>query len=510
MSHLARALVVVATLGLPVGAAAQAQPSAPDPAVQIMTWVEQVLATGATPGMAVAVVKGDSVLLAHGFGVADAATGQPATDSTRFYIASTTKAFTALAAAILDQRGVLRLDAPLSALLPAARLHEGLSANAITLRDLLGMRNGIDDGPVVLRTAYTGEFTTPELIALLREHPPARTGRAFRYSNIGFNVAGLVLERRFSRPWRDVVREQVLDPLGMRSTSALVSSVPTYHLAMPHDFVDGRLARIPLLKGDRTMHAAGGHFTTAGDLARFLVAQMNAGRVRGQRGVPAAAIAETHRRTVEQDRQFSFVRRTGWGLGWDIATYDGMTLYQRNGGFSGYYSHLSFIPERGIGVAVTANGALDAAASEMVAQGVYDLLLGRRDLAALARDRDSLVAQVARLQARSRERSAAVVALPLPPARYFGTFRNASIGTLTLEGNTSTLVVRLGDSWGLARGATAAGSTAAADAIVANVLGGEQRFTLRFAPNGGPLQSVALRNFVFDRVGGALIPSRSP
>lgn len=472
-------------------------PQAPS---RVIEWIDQVLATGATPGMAVAVVRGDSILVARGSGTADLATGQPVTDSTRFYIASSTKAFTALAATILATRGSISLDSSLATLLPGLRLHEGLSPAAITLRDVLAMRSGIGDGPVVLRTAYIGEFTTPELLALLAEHPPASGGRAFRYSNIGVNVAGLVLERRFGKPWHETVRETVLEPLGMTATTARLSSVPGYHLAMPHDFGAGQLGRIALLKSDRTMHAAGGHVTTAGDIARFLVAQLNGGRVGGRRLVPAAAIEETHRQMVSQDRAFSFVRRTGWGLGWDIATYDGMTLYQRNGGFAGYYSHVSFIPERRLAVAVFANGGLDAAASEAVAQGAYDLLLGRRDLDALAPVRDSLAARVARARAASRERAtAAVVPLPLPSARYFGTFTNPSLGTLVLEGNEKALVLRVGDSWGLALGVAGADGKPVADALEASVLGGEQRFTLRFASDSGPLQELAVRGFVFRR-----------
>ena len=115
------------------------------------------------------------------------------------------------------------------------------------------------------------------------------------------------LERRFDKPWHEVVRETVLEPLGMTATTARLSSVPGYHLAMPHDFSAGQLGRIALLKSDRTMHAAGGHVTTAGDIARFLVAQLNGGRVAGRRVFPAAAIEETHRQMVSQDRAFSFV-----------------------------------------------------------------------------------------------------------------------------------------------------------------------------------------------------------
>ena len=106
----------------------------------------------------------------------------------------------------------------------------------------------------------------------------------------------------------------------MRDTTARLSSVERT-LAMPHAMEGGALRRIPLYKSDRTMHAAGGHATTARDLARFVIAHLNEGRVRGAQGVPGSAIAASQRREIDQDRGFSFVHRNGWGLGLDIADY---------------------------------------------------------------------------------------------------------------------------------------------------------------------------------------------
>ena len=493
-------LSAITALAAALGAmplAAQAGEAAA-PAGWISQWIREVLQTGATPALAVAVVQGDSIIYARASGVADLATGQPATDSTRFYVASTTKAFTALAAAVLDQRGRLPLGASLRDVFPELALHDSLSPASISMRDLLALRSGIGDGPVIVRTAYTGEFTTPVLISLLRTHGPAPAGRAFYYSNVGYNIYGMALERRLGRPWQDVVAETVLTPLGMHGTTARVSSLPGYRLAMPHEFVRGELARAPLQKSDQTMHAAGGHVTTAGDLARFLLAQLNEGRVRGQPGVPAAAVSETHRLNTPQNRQFSFVRRTGWGLGWDIGEYDGNLLLQRNGGFRGYYSHVSFLPGRELGVAVLANGGLDGDAAETLARGIYDVLLGRLDRSALAARRDSLAASVAR--ARQPRSDAARTPLPGQPSRYFGRFTNDVLGTLELEGNDEVLLVRMGDSWDFASGVPGPDGKPLPDALAAGVLGGAQRFTVRFGADGRA-EELTVRRFAFRRAG---------
>ena len=113
-------------------------------------FIESAWALDLSPGMALAVVQGDRVVYSKGFGYADLDTKRRVTPETLFYVASTSKSFTAFAVALLDHRGKLDLDAPLSRLLPDVRLQEPLSAASITMRDLLTHTHGIaNSGPVV-------------------------------------------------------------------------------------------------------------------------------------------------------------------------------------------------------------------------------------------------------------------------------------------------------------------------------------------------------------------------
>ena len=174
----------------------------PAMAADIDEFAARILATDTVPGMGVAVVTSQGIAYATGYGFADVESRRPATADTQFYIASTTKALTALAAALLHDREQLDLDAPLSQYLPDVQMHPELSAEDVALRDLLTMTHGIEPiGPVDIRTAFTGDFTYPGLQALLRHHPPAQSGRDFRYSNLGYNVFSIVLEDRFGGGW---------------------------------------------------------------------------------------------------------------------------------------------------------------------------------------------------------------------------------------------------------------------------------------------------------------------
>src|SRR5688572_1362802 len=238
--QLLRCLLSVLALGGVASAAPKARAQLPE----VSAMLERAFALGATPGMAVAVVRDGEIVFARDLGLADVEAKRAVGPSTRFYIASTTKALTALAAAVLQGRGALDLDQTLGAALPGVRLAAPLSADEITLRDLLRHTHGIsNDGPVVLRTAYTGQLERP-LGDLLIHHRPEPTGRAFVYGNIGYNVFGLVLERRFGG-WKEVVDAEVLTPLGMRQTSASLRQVPADQLATPYEESGAGLVRVP-------------------------------------------------------------------------------------------------------------------------------------------------------------------------------------------------------------------------------------------------------------------------
>ncbi len=425
----------------------------PDPAIiqDLDAFIARAMATDVTPGLAVAVVRGSDVIYAKGFGFADKERGRRATADTQFYIASTTKSFTALAAVLLASRGVIDLDAPLSRALPGAKLHPQLSADQITLRDLLTHTHGImPGGPVDIRTAFTGEFTNEQLLDLLRFHAPAPAGRAFAYSNLGYNVFSMVLDNEFKEGWKQVLQREVFDPLGMRSTTAWMSKSDPNRLAQPYELRASGPQRVDYAKRDENMQAAGGHVSTANDLARYLVAHLNGGRISGRQALPEAAVKLTHRQQVGQNRDYGSFHGFGWGLGWDLATYDADTVLQRSGGFQGFHSHVSFMPERGIGVVVLANGGgASSLVADVVATYAYDRMLAKPGLTKrteerwkafsdeLARGRAVIAKDLATRQARPQT-------TPLPLDAYVGTYENPALGRMLWTLENGRLHVRMG------------------------------------------------------------------
>jgi CubicO group peptidase (beta-lactamase class C family) len=414
-------------------------------------FVERVMTTDLSPGVAIAIVRGGEVIYAKGFGFADRERGRRATADTQFYIASTTKSFTALAGALLASRGLIDLEMPLSRALPAAKFHPQVSADQIKLRDLLTHTHGIMGGPIEIRTAFTGEFTNAQLLDILRFHAPAPTGRSFAYSNLGYNIFGMVLDENFKEGWKEVLQREVFDPLEMRSTTAWISKADPNRLAQPYELrAGGRPERVDYAKRDENMQAAGGHVSTAHDLARYLVAHLNGGRMNGRQALPEAAVRLTHRQQVEQNRKYGSFNRFGWGLGWDLATYDGDTILQRFGGFQGFHSHVSFMPERGIGVVVLANGGgASSFVADMIATYAYDRALAKPTLTVRSEERwKAFVGEVARGRAAIAKdlatRQSRPQTTPLPFDAYVGTYESPVLGRMVWTLDNGRLHVRMG------------------------------------------------------------------
>lgn len=489
------------------GLRAQATPGG-DWRADVREYARRLTDAGRVPGLSVAVVLGDRVVFSEGFGLADVDKGIPVDEGTRFYIASSSKALTGTAVTQLAEEGIIELDAPVTRYLPELQFGEGVEADQITIHDLLSMTEGIGDSwPVIFRTAFSGEFTPELLIELLADYEAGEDGREFDYSNLPYNILGLVLDavddgQLQPGGWKAVVRKTVLDPLGMRETTAVVSSVESDRIAMPHALdPSGRFERIRLAKGDANMHAGGGHLTSARSLARFVAAHVGGGTLEGRRIFSQAMIENIQAQQASQDRTFEGYERDGWGYGWDRVMWQGHRMLQRFGGFAGYFSHMSFMPDEDIGVVVLSNGVSGTPAAELVAQYVYDRLLGTENLQS---EYDELFHELTSVQQERASRFEQALAdrakrlepLPHNLAGYAGTYRNEEMGTM----NWQVVARGLEVSMGMAQ-SRAEIFKAADNQLRVTLTGGGSVAAFNFSEDEDFAQSVEWNDFVFKRVG---------
>lgn len=404
-----------------------------------------------SPGLSVAVVADGKIVLSKGFGKTQIGGSVAITPDTPFYIASSTKSFTAHIVSDVALAMPLLMTTPVQKLMPTLRFHPSVKAEQVTLESLLNHTHGISgDGPVTYRTAFTGEFqSTQELLSFLPHHPASAAGNNFEYSNLGSVLAGYILEHLTGKPWQNLVDEKIFKPLNMRNSANRLSQLTQGEIAQGHEFFGDAFSLSPAKKIDKNMHAAGGTYSSANDLAAWLGVHLQQGSWQGKTIFPPELIADAWKQTASQNRTVAGMKRVGWSLGWDIAEYKGQKIYLRPGGFTGYSAHMSMMPERGLGVVVLSNGGtLSGMMNQHIVDVIYANLLNEADHDARRVDAENkLQANYAKMLqaqlAEKQKRAARQQPLPLPMATYAGSFVN-ELGTLQCQIKDNQLVLKMG------------------------------------------------------------------
>ena len=329
----------------------------------------------ATPGMGIAIVKDQKVVFARGYGFRDLSSCSKAGSDTRFYLKSTTKHFLGAAAATLHEQGEIELDAPISEYLPTLRFPHKLKPEQASIRAHLTHTNPTFDAGLNYRTAYPGNLPAEDYVSHLNEFSQAKDIR-FRYSNVGPIMAAHAIAAKTETTWRDFIREQIFEPAGMTNSFTVMADAEEGPMATGYVGAQDADFEPTLTKVDEQMHAAGGAVSTAADMARWLILNLNGGRIDGVQALPKRAIEQTHARQVQLNAEFIDYKRFAYGLGLYSADYEGDLLLHHFGG----ETHMSFMPEHGLGVVILNNElSFGGRVSHVFASTIYDMLLKKPD-----------------------------------------------------------------------------------------------------------------------------------
>lgn len=401
-------------------------------------------------GVALAVWTPEGVY-ARGFGVADMESGAETNADTAFYIASSTKSFTALAMNILAHRGLIDLDSSLASFAPDAGFDSSLKPQQVTLRSLLTHTSGLEHNSLAYRSAYSGEHDPVlmwRLLSATEENEEAPLG-AFDYANVGYNVLTILTDNKLGKNWQDIVADEILSKAGMTRTTAYMSKAKSagWSTAEPHLTIGpGAPRRSDLQKTDATMHSAGGMVMSANDAKRWLELMINDGRIDGRQIIPDEIVAETRAPLVNMVAQFNGYDRDAYGLGWYVGRYRNDVLVHQFGNFAGARAHMSYMPDRKLGVAVFIN---DSGAgyfyADILANYVYDSLLGHEGANAdYEQAVTGLVEKLQKVNAEQQKRATRESTLTLPHKVYAGTYENRLYGTVSVVEANDQLVVTSG------------------------------------------------------------------
>ena len=318
--------------------------------------------------ISIALVDGDDVVWAEGFGAQDAAGEVPATASTVYRVGSVSKLFTDIAIMQQVERGRMDLDVPVGTWLPDFA-PDNRSGTPVTLRHLMAHRSGlIREPPAGHYFDDTGTDLAATVASLagmpLIHEPESRT----KYSNAGIAVVGYALEATREEPFADYLRREVLEPLGMSASSF----TPEPHIVddLAHAWMWGfDRGLFPAPTFELGMAPAGSMYSTVLDLARFMSAMFRRGEGVNGRVLEAG--------TLESMWEPQFVEpgvSSGYGLGFAVEERFGERWLGHGGAIYGFSTQLAFLPDAGLGVVVvsavdgtnTVTGRLADAALELM------------------------------------------------------------------------------------------------------------------------------------------------
>jgi CubicO group peptidase (beta-lactamase class C family) len=444
--------IVALSISLTVPLTAQ-QPAPTTPPRDLDRYVATVMQAFEVPGIALAIVKDGRMVLAKGYGVRKLGDPTPVDPYTRFGIASNTKAFTATALGLLVEAGKLRWDAPVIDYLPAFQMWDPYVTRELTVRDLLVHRSGLGLGAGDLLWWPPSTYDRQEIMRRLRYIKPATSFRyAYAYDNVLYTVAGELIGAVSGQSWEDFVVSRILKPVGMDSSDVLHSQAGlTGNSAVPHAKIDGVVRPVTPFTNDNT-NPAGGINAGAADIAKWLIVQLDSGRLaKGTRlfapattrqlwglvtpipfGNPPPELAPLKRNFV------------GYALGFNVTDYRGRKIVTHTGGLPGYVSRLLMVPDLRLGIAVLTNQE-SGAAFDAITYRILDHYLGApafdwvaafKTLNARA---DSITAAELSKAAAQRD-TASRPSLPLE--QYAGMYTDAWYGDIAIALESGKLVMR--------------------------------------------------------------------
>jgi CubicO group peptidase (beta-lactamase class C family) len=449
MPPLVRLLAAVPLIA--AAASADAQRAARPVALNDLdAYITRAVAEWRIPGLAISIVKDDSVVFVKGYGVRELGKPGAVDAGTRFAIGSTTKAMTAVALGMLVDERKVRWDEPVITYLPGFRVGDPYVTRELTVRDLLTHRGGLGNADQLWASAG---YPADEIMRRVATLPPAYSLRSrFIYQNIMYAVAGDVIGAASGMPWAQFLRTRIFEPLGMKATEATLAALDGQsNIATPHGEIADTIRPITNRPVD-AVGPAGSVWSSVGDMAKWARFILDSGRVGGKRLLSEATFRELLSPQVIAPREIystmPLVRPHffTYGLGWFLHDYQGQAVAMHTGSIDGMSALIGLIPDRRLGVYVLAN--LDhAELRHALMYRVFDMYSGNaprdwsKELLALY---SGLERQADSARRDQIQRRVAGTRPSLPLDRYAGTYTSQTYGDAVISVRNEALQFAFG------------------------------------------------------------------
>ncbi len=337
----------------------------------LVEYLEQQRQTLHIPGMAIAIVQNDEVVLTHGFGVTNIETQTPVTPETIFAIGSCTKAFTSALVGMLVDEGKMSWADPVTKYLPYFQLDiDSADESAeVTLRDVLSHRTGFTRMGLLFAS---GEIPREDvLLGATKAEPFARFRDRFYYSNVVYMSAGVAAGEAAGTDWDTLIRERIFEPLRMTSSSTSIAEAqedPRLSLGYLWDD-DTEAYKYKPMRNIDNIGPAGAINSNVLDMAQWIRLQLGQGEYQGQRLISEANLRETWTNQIE------IAPGLNYGLGWMIRDWEGQPVIEHGGNVVGFSAEVALLPESNLGFVLLTNTSVTPLQQQSINM-VWDILLG--------------------------------------------------------------------------------------------------------------------------------------
>ncbi|SHG64018.1 serine hydrolase [Flavobacterium johnsoniae] len=355
---------------------------------QIDVLMESALKKFKVAGASIAVVKDGKIIHLKGYGVGSVETKKAVNENTNFQIASNSKAFTTAALSILEDEGKIKWTDKVRDHLPEFKMYNDYVTENFNIQDLLTHRSGLGLGVGDLMFFPDGSnFTIKDVLTSFQYFKPVSAFRTkFDYDNLLYIVAGEVIARVSGMSYEEFVQKRIITPLQMNNTfvgSSLIKDKSNF--AVSHSSESGTIKTIDGF-GDQMNAAAGGIFSNASDMAKWMIVRLNKGQY-GEDPKTTLFSLKNHKEmwrihTVQEsdeDPRYNF-HFNGYGLGWQVSNEKGNLKVSHTGGLPGMLSIVTMYPDLNLGIVVltnTENGG--AGLFSAVSNTISDSYLGLDD-----------------------------------------------------------------------------------------------------------------------------------
>jgi CubicO group peptidase (beta-lactamase class C family) len=295
------------------------------------------------PGLAVGVWH-DGIEQAAGFGVTSVENPLPVTPDTLFQVGSISKTFTATALMRLMEAGKVELDAPVRVYLPDFQLSDEDVAARVTLRHLLTHTGGwLGD---YFNDFGFGDDAQAKMVAEIAKLPQfTPLGEVWSYCNTGFNIAGRIIEVVTGKHYEAIIKELILDPLGMNMTFFFPHEVMTHRFAVGHEVVEKKAKVARPWPIGRAGHPVGGVISTVVDLLKYARFHMSDG----------SGLLKPETLSLMQTPGLTATGLDVFGLSWFITPLGDTPILRHGGATHGFTADFTIVPSRQFAITTLTN-----------------------------------------------------------------------------------------------------------------------------------------------------------